>query len=58
LLVLQDMPLGAIEPTAAELAAEANRRVSSRPTGANGSVTSYADAEQPVQGKDYVVAVI
>ncbi len=58
LLVLQDLPADAIEPTAAELAAEANRRASSRPNGANTPVGNYAGADQPVQGKDYVAAVI
>lgn len=58
LLILQDMPAGAIEPTAAELAAEANRRAPSRPNGVNGNVGNYAGADQPSQGKDYAVAVI
>jgi nucleotide-binding universal stress UspA family protein len=58
LLVLQDMPAGAIEPTAAELAAEANRRAPSRPNGASSYVGNYAGADQPSQGKDYAVAVI
>lgn len=57
LLVLQDMPAGAIEPTAAELAAEASRRAPNRPNGVQGQVGNYAGADQQVQGKDYVVAV-
>lgn len=58
ILVLQDMPADAIEPTAAELAAESNRRAPSRPTGAAEPVDYYATTDQSVQGKDYVVAVI
>jgi nucleotide-binding universal stress UspA family protein len=49
LLVLQDMPADAIEPTAAERAA--NRR---NPT----PLSNYAGAGQPIQGKEYVVVAI
>jgi len=57
LLVLQDLPADAIEPTVAELAADANRRAPSRPNGANNPVGNYG-ADQSIQGKDYVVAVL
>lgn len=58
LLILQDMPAGAIEPTPAELATESSRRGPIRPNGANSHLGNYAGDDQTGQGKDYAVAVI
>jgi nucleotide-binding universal stress UspA family protein len=58
LLVLQDMPANAIEPTAAELAAESLRRQPARVNGTNSHLGNYASDDHEIQVKDYAGAAI
>lgn len=58
LLVLQDMTASAIEPTAAELAAEAIRRQPTRSNGGNGHAVTNTGNHNGMQVEDYASAAI
>lgn len=58
LLILQDMSSSTIEPTAAELAAEAIKRQPMRPSGGNGQKLSVAGNHHGMQVESYASPVI